>query len=42
VKQVSAEFGLRPEKLWQALADHKVVAAQESMIREIAIELSLR
>ncbi len=42
VKQISSEFGLRPDELWQALADHKVIAAQESMIREIAIELSMR
>jgi hypothetical protein len=42
VKQNSAEFGLRPEELRHALPDHKVIAAQESMILEIAIELSMR
>jgi 4-hydroxy 2-oxovalerate aldolase len=42
VKQISMEFGLDHSELWQALADHKIVAAQESMIREIAIELSMR
>ena len=41
VKQVSEEFGLDPADLWRALGDHKVVAAQESMIREIAIKLAL-
>ena len=41
VKLVSAEFGLDPADLWRALGNHKVVAAQESMIREIAIELSI-
>lgn len=41
VKQVSEEFGLDPAELWRALGEHKVVAAQESMIREVAAELTV-
>lgn len=40
VKLACAEFNLDATDLWNALADHKIVAAQESLIREIAIELA--
>jgi 4-hydroxy 2-oxovalerate aldolase len=39
VAQISAEFGLDPAALWHALGEHGIVAAQESMIHEIAIEM---
>jgi 4-hydroxy 2-oxovalerate aldolase len=42
VMEVAAEFGLDPADLWRALGEHKIVAAQESMIREIAITLRTR
>jgi 4-hydroxy 2-oxovalerate aldolase len=42
VMEVAAEFGLDPADLWRALGEHKIVAAQESMIREIAITLRMR
>ena len=41
VMAVSAEFGRDPGDLWRALGEHKIVAAQESMIREIAIALRM-
>jgi len=42
VKQLSLEFGLEPADLWNAFAEHKVVAGQETILREIAIEISTR
>ena len=39
VKQISSEFGLDSSSLWQAIANRKLVAGQESMIREIAEDL---
>jgi 4-hydroxy 2-oxovalerate aldolase len=42
VSAYCAEFGLEPAALWQALSEHKIVAAQESLIREIAIEIANR
>ena len=39
VKQLSAEFGLSQEDLWQELGKRRLVAGQESMIREIAQDL---
>jgi 4-hydroxy 2-oxovalerate aldolase len=39
VKQLSEEFGISQEDLWQELGRRRLVAGQESMIREIAQDL---
>ena len=39
VKQISNEFGISQEELWQELGRRRLVAGQESMIREIAQDL---
>jgi 4-hydroxy 2-oxovalerate aldolase len=39
VKLLSAEFGISQEDLWQELGRRRLVAGQESMIREIAQDL---
>lgn len=39
VRQLSAEFGVSQEDLWQELGKRRLVAGQESMIREIAQDL---
>ena len=39
VNQVSIEFGVSQEDLWQELGRRRLVAGQESMIREIAEDL---
>ena len=39
VRQVSDEFGVSQEDLWQELGRRRLVAGQESMIREIAQDL---
>lgn len=39
VKQIAEEAGLETSQLWMALAERKLVAGQESMIREIASDL---
>lgn len=39
VRQISSEYGIEIATLWSALADRKLVAGQESMIREIAQDL---
>ncbi len=39
VKQLAAEFGVSQEDLWQELGKRRLVAGQESMIREIAQDL---
>ena len=39
VKAVSAEFGIDVSTLWQALGERRLVAGQESLIREIAQEV---
>jgi 4-hydroxy 2-oxovalerate aldolase len=39
VRQLAAEFGVSQEDLWQELGKRRLVAGQESMIREIAQDL---
>jgi 4-hydroxy 2-oxovalerate aldolase len=39
VRQISNEFGISQEELWQELGKRRLVAGQESMIREIAQDL---
>ncbi len=39
VKQLASEFGIDSSSLWKAIAGRKLVAGQESMIREIAEDL---
>ena len=39
VRQVASEFGIDSSSLWKAIAGRKLVAGQESMIREIAEDL---
>ena len=39
VKQISKELGLEVSELWQEMGKRKLVAGQESMIREIANDL---
>lgn len=39
VKDISAELGIPQAMIWEALGQRKLVAGQESMIREIAIDL---
>jgi 4-hydroxy 2-oxovalerate aldolase len=39
VKAISAELGIDTNELWQEMASRKLVAGQESMIREIAQDL---
>jgi 4-hydroxy 2-oxovalerate aldolase len=39
VRQLSVEFGVSQEDLWQELGKRRLVAGQESMIREIAQDL---
>lgn len=39
VKQLASEFGIDSSSLWRAIARRKLVAGQESMIREIAEDL---
>ena len=39
VRQLAAEFGLSQEDLWQELGKRRLVAGQESMIREVAQDL---
>jgi 4-hydroxy 2-oxovalerate aldolase len=39
VKQVASEFGIDSSTLWREIARRKLVAGQESMIREIAQDL---
>lgn len=39
VQQISSELGIDVSILWTAMADRKLVAGQESMIREIAQDL---
>jgi len=39
VRQIAAEFGLSQEDLWQEMGKRRLVAGQESMIREIAQDL---
>ena len=39
VKQLAEEFGVSQEDLWQELGKRRLVAGQESMIREIAQDL---
>lgn len=39
VKQLSEELGVEPLSLWQELGKRKLVAGQESMIREVATDL---
>ena len=39
VKQISKELGLEVSELWQEMGKRKIVAGQESMIREIANDL---
>lgn len=39
VRQISNEFGIEISVLWQEMGKRKLVAGQESMIREIAQDL---
>lgn len=39
VAKISAELGVDKSKLWRAIGDRRLVAGQESMIREIATDL---
>lgn len=39
VKMISEEMGIDRSKLWSAIGERKLVAGQESMIREIALDL---
>ena len=39
VRKTAAEFGVEPGILWKEMANRKLVAGQESMIREIAQDL---
>jgi 4-hydroxy 2-oxovalerate aldolase len=39
VAQISKEYGLETNILWEEMAKRKLVAGQESMIREIAQDL---
>lgn len=39
VRAISDELGLDPDSLWREMANRKLVAGQESMIREIAQDL---
>ena len=39
VAEISAEMGMSARELWSALGERRLVAGQESMIREIAQDL---
>ena len=39
VKQISDELGINPNNLWDEISKRKLVAGQESMVREIAQDL---
>lgn len=40
VSQAAEEFGIAQRDLWQALGERSIIAGQESIIREIAMELA--
>ena len=39
VNEAAAECGVAPRDLWHALREPSIIAGQESIIREIALEL---
>jgi 4-hydroxy 2-oxovalerate aldolase len=39
VKQISDELGIEQEDLWNEIGRRRLVAGQESMIREVALDL---
>jgi 4-hydroxy 2-oxovalerate aldolase len=41
VRQAAAEFGIDPRDLWRTLGERHIVTGQETMVREVAMELSV-